>query len=89
MLSRCSPLPSCPEPVWQPDAAAAAAPRQTLVLRSQLVRWSLKTVVVLFILAGLTNFLVEVQDADWGIGDGHMPFHDALYFVVVSFSTVG
>lgn len=59
------------------------------MLRSQLVRWSLKTVVVLFILAGLTNFLVEVQDADWGIGDGHMPFHDALYFVVVSFSTVG
>lgn len=70
-------------------AAAAAVPRQTLVLRSQLVGWSLKTVVVIFILAGLSNFLVEVQDADWGTGFGYMPFHDALYFVVVSFSTVG
>lgn len=45
--------------------------------------------VVIFILAGLTNFLVEVQDADWGTGYGNMPFHDALYFVIVSFSTVG
>eukprot|EP00903_Cladosiphon_okamuranus_P015886 g14672.t1 len=63
--------------------------RQILVLRAQLVRWGLKTVVVIFILAGLTNFLVEVQDADWGNGYGYMPFHDALYFVIVSFSTVG
>lgn len=63
--------------------------RQVLVLRSQFVRWSLKTLVVLFILAGLTNFLVEVQNADWGVGHGNMPFHDALYYIVVSFSTVG
>lgn len=63
--------------------------RQLLVLRSQLVRWSLKTVVVIFTMAGLTNFLVVVQDADWGLGYGRMPFHEALYFVVVSFSTVG
>lgn len=63
--------------------------RQLLVLRSQLVRWSLKTVVVIFTMAGLTNFLVVVQDADWGLGYGRMPFHEALYFIVVSFSTVG
>lgn len=82
--------PASPVPRIRLDTAtAAAAPRQILVLRSQLVRWGLKTVVVIFILAGLTNFLVEVQDADWGIGYGNMPFHDALYFVVVSFSTVG
>ncbi len=59
------------------------------MLRSQLLRWSLKTAVVIFLLAGLSNFLVEVQDADWGTGYGTMPFHDALYFVIVSFSTVG
>lgn len=59
------------------------------MLRSQLIRWSLKTVVVIFTLTGLMNFLVEVQDADWGTGTGSMPFHEALYFVVVSFSTVG
>ncbi|CAM9399544.1 unnamed protein product [Ectocarpus sp. 6 AP-2014] len=63
--------------------------RQLLVLRSQLVRWSLKTVLVIFTMAGLTNFLVVVQDADWGLGYGKMPFHEALYFIVVSFSTVG
>lgn len=40
-------------------------------------------------MAGLTHFLVEVQDADWGTGPGTMAFHDALYYIVVSFSTVG
>lgn len=69
--------------------ATLAIARQILLLRSQLIRWSLKIVVVIFTLAGLTNFLVELQDADWGTGHGNMPFHDALYFVIVSFSTVG
>lgn len=63
--------------------------RQVLVLQSQLMRRGLQTLVVIFIMAGLTNFLVEVQNADWGTGYGRMPFHDALYYIVVSFSTVG
>ncbi|CAN0056547.1 unnamed protein product [Ascophyllum nodosum] len=63
--------------------------RQILVLRSQFVRRCLQTLVVIFIMAGLTHFLVEMQRADWGTGEGEMPFHDALYYIVVSFSTVG
>lgn len=59
------------------------------MLRAQFVRRGLQTLVAIFIMAGLVNFLVEVQNSDWGAGYGVMPFHDALYYIVVSFSTVG
>ena len=73
-----------PSPFW-----GVGGGRQILVLRSQFVRRCLQTLVVIFIMAGLTHFLVEMQRADWGTGEGEMPFHDALYYIVVSFSTVG
>jgi hypothetical protein len=47
---------------------------------------------ILLMATGFVQLLAEGDAVAWGAdpdGDENMPFHDALYFVVVTFSTVG
>jgi len=55
----------------------------------QFVKMVMNLVVGILVMAALFNFMSTVNKSDWGEGPQNFKFHNALYFVVVTMTTVG
>ncbi len=56
----------------------------------QLIHLIITLVSILFVTAGIVLFLSENDTVSWkALSDGKLEFHDAIYFAVATFGTVG